>query len=250
MPAVIVWSYQIDALDATGPILMRAVRKSRGYIRLAQWLHGHRSNKVISGFRLSELPADARTAFQTYKKDVANWVAARMIQAIRAKPNITDGVLMAAVLKELHELPWYDGASETGFYFVNPAATYYDKTYVSSGLGMTAMGTKQRPHIVAHGLGVWKEPDPAEYEMWQTRLFLIQMNASTNRLATAALTGQHIGSLDSGALLKIVQGMHAIAVAALPPSDLGPISSKQLATKLPKRLPSLPGPSKEAPKKP
>jgi hypothetical protein len=240
MPAVIIWSYQIESLDAVEPIRVRSLRKSRNYVRLAEWLRDHRNDKVKQGFRLRDLPADARKAIQAYKTDVTNWVAARMIQAIRAKPSTQDGVLLASALEELHKLPWYEGSSDRGFFFVNAAAGSYEKTYMPSGLGMKAMGSREKPQIIAHGVGVWKEPDPAEYEMWQTRLFLIQMNASTNRLATAALSGQHIGSLSPGALLKLAEGLHAIATAALPPSATGVISAKQLITKLPKRLPSLP----------
>ncbi len=243
MPALIVWSYEVRSLDAVEPIRMRSIRRSRNYIKLAGWMHEHRNDKVKDGFRLRELPGKAAAAIQTYKADVTNWVAARMIQAIRAKPETKDGVLLSAVLEELHSLPWYEGASDTGFYFVTPAPGFYEKTYVPSGLGMQAMGKKEKPHIIAHGVGVWKEPDPAEYEMWQTRLFLIQMNASTNRLATAALSGQHIGSLDAKALLRLAEAMHSVAVAALPPSAVGSVTPKQLRTKLPKKPPALPSPA-------
>ncbi len=244
MPVVIVWSYEVRSLDGLEPIRMRTVRKSSGYIRLAQWLHDHRNDKVKRGFRLREISGVSKLTAQTYKQDVTNWVAARMIQAVKASPDTKDGILLAAVLRELHELPWYEGSPERGFYFVNPAPGSYEKTYVPSGLGMQTMGKRERPAIRAHGVGIWKEPDPAEYEMWQTRLFLIQMHASTNRLATAALSGQHIGELGADALLRFAEAMHAVAVAALPPSAVGTVTPAQLRTRLPKRLPSLPAPSK------
>lgn len=202
---------------ATGPegeeIRMPARRVSAKYLALAEYFLDHPPNKTP--FRPSEIGVAAHS-LQTYRRDVENWVALKMMAAILEDPEYDDDALHGAILHELHTKPWYPGSGWKGFYYVQPIAKSITASRRTDMWALKALGKEGLPYLKAEELGLWAEPPFEDTELWKSRIAINHLRRTVEMYAEAALTGRSIGQLKPRQLLYLVEAATQSVKKALP----------------------------------
>jgi len=214
-PLFVVWDF-----SATGPggdeIPMHVRRVSAKYLALAEYFLDHPPDKTP--FRPSEIGVAAHS-LQTYRADVENWMALKMMSAILEDPEYEDGDLHGAIIQELHHKPWFPGSGWKGFYYVQPVARRITAAHRKDMWGLKALGKGHLPYLRAEELGMWAEPNFEDVELWKSRIAINHLRRTVEMYAEAALTGRSIGQLNPSQLLYLVEAATKSVRKALPLPD-------------------------------
>jgi hypothetical protein len=215
-PLFILW----DSV-ATGPegdqIHIRARRNSAKYLALAEYFIDHPPNKTP--FRPRDIGVAAHS-LQTYRRDVENWVALKMMAAVLEDPAFDDGDLHSVVIQELHQMPWFPGSGWRGFYYVQPIAKSIKPAPRGDMWALKAMGKGSLPYLRAEDIGLWGEPSFEDSELWRSRIAITHLRRTVEMYAESALTGRSIGQLKPRQLLYLVEAATQSLKKALPaPKD-------------------------------
>ncbi|TLY00429.1 MAG: hypothetical protein E6K90_03690 [Thaumarchaeota archaeon] len=211
-PLFVLWDYKAHGTE-NEDIPFHVKRMSAKYVALAEYFLDNPPNKVP--FRPRDIGVAAH-ALQTYRKDVENWVAVKMMNAIREDPEFTDGDLFAQVIRELHQQPWYPGSTWRGFYYVQPMPKTIKRATREDLWALRAMGKDGLPYLKAQELGWWAEPKFENLELWKSRIAINHLRRTVEMYAEAALTGRSIGQLKPAQLFYLVEAATASVKKALP----------------------------------
>ncbi len=217
-PLVVLWD-SVSAGPEGDEIHIRARRTSAKYIALAEYFLDNPPNKTP--FRPRDIGVAAHS-LQTYRKDVENWVALKMMAAIVEDPEFMDGDLHTQVIRELHQLPWYPGSGWRGFYYVQPIAKRISTSPRGDMWAMKALGKESLPYLRAEQPGFWAEPSFEDSELWKSRIAINHLRRTVEMYAEAALTGRSIGRLKPAQLFYLVEAATKSVRKALPPPDEEP----------------------------
>jgi len=215
----IVWNYEVVGPDRTLS-LKPVIRRSPNYLELARYFLKHPPIGKGGAFRPGALPGKLVAVLQTYRHDVETWVAMEMCSAITQDPQHDDDALFKQVLRKLHHKEWDDDVAERGFYLVQPAPLYGLSKVKGKDTEwqLRVLGKDSMPDIEAKGIGWWREPEPDEYEGWQTRIAFIHLRSMATACAEAAITGRPLGALNTEGILRLVETAALTAKKALPPA--------------------------------
>ncbi len=212
-PLFVLWDSIASALEAE-EVHIRARRNSAKYLALAEYFLDHPPNK--EPFRPRDIGVAAHS-LQTYRRDVENWVALRMMAAIAEDPEFNDGDLYATIVRELHQLPWHPGSGWRGFYYVQPTAKKITSSSRADMWAMKALGKDSLPYYRAEQIGWWAEPSFEDSELWRSRIAINHLRRTVEMYAESALTGRSIGQLKPRQLLYLVEAATQSVKKALPP---------------------------------
>lgn len=222
----IVWEREVigpDVQDRFGSRSLRyppTIRRSPTYLELGRYFLKRPPIGDEGKFRPRDLPGRTASALLTYRQDVESWVAMEMCSAVSQDEQFKDRALFRQTLRKLLHKAWDTDVAERGFYLVQPIPGSIEQkvTTKDADWQLQAIGIRCMPQIKAYKIGWWRQPEPEEWDLCQTRLVLTQFRSYITNATEVALKGGTIGQLDRDRLFTLVEDAAISARKMLPPA--------------------------------